>query len=151
MSNEDDLKWKTTLNGRWPQNRNSRVFQQPLVRSYSNMKIKLIGLNQRVQSRQMKITSNGIRHKMEDEGGPGYTYVLEWISRQAYPIPIWYRHLHVNFFCSRSNFQAASKYLFLDHLRLNFMKFTVLTDTVFLQLKILPSVVLFIYNFFRQF
>ena len=41
--------------------------QQPLVGSYSNLKLKLIGLSQRVQRCQMKMTSNGRRPKMEDD------------------------------------------------------------------------------------
>ena len=45
VSNEDDLQRKTTENGRWPQNMKSRISQQPLVRSYSNLKLKLMGLN----------------------------------------------------------------------------------------------------------
>ena len=41
--------------------------QQPLVRSSSNLKLKHIGLNQRIQRCQMKITSNGRWPKMEDD------------------------------------------------------------------------------------
>jgi hypothetical protein len=40
-SNEDDLQWKTTLNGRWPQNIKSGISQQPLIGSSSNFKLKL--------------------------------------------------------------------------------------------------------------
>ncbi len=45
----------------------SRISQQPLVRSYSNLKLKLTGLNQRIKRCQMKMTSNGRRPKMEDD------------------------------------------------------------------------------------
>ena len=41
--------------------------QQPLVGSYSNLKLKLIGPNQRIKSCQMKMTFNGRRPKMEDD------------------------------------------------------------------------------------
>ena len=41
ISNEDDLQWKMTTNGRRPQNMKSGIDQQPLVGSYSNFKLKL--------------------------------------------------------------------------------------------------------------
>jgi hypothetical protein len=41
--------------------------QQPLVGSYSNLKLKLLGLNQSVQRFQMKMTSNGRRPPTEDD------------------------------------------------------------------------------------
>ena len=41
VSNEDDLQRKTTTNGRRPQNMKSGISQQPLVGSYSNLKLKL--------------------------------------------------------------------------------------------------------------
>ena len=47
----------TTENGRWPQNMKSRISQQPLVRSYSNMKLKLTGLNLKVKRCHMKMKS----------------------------------------------------------------------------------------------
>ena len=64
---EDDLKWKMTSNGRWPQNMKSRISQPPLVGSYSNLKLKLMGINQSVQRYQMKMISNGRRPQMEDD------------------------------------------------------------------------------------
>ena len=45
----------------------SRICQQPLVGSYSNLKLKLIWLYQRVHKCQMKMTSNGSWPKMEDD------------------------------------------------------------------------------------
>ena len=39
---EDDLQWKTTSNGRWPQIIKSGISQQPLIGSYSIMKHNLI-------------------------------------------------------------------------------------------------------------
>ena len=50
---------KTTSSGRRPQNMESGISQQPLVRSYSNLKLELIWSNQSVQRYQMKMTSNG--------------------------------------------------------------------------------------------
>ena len=44
-----------------------RISQQPMVGSYSNWKLKIMGLNQRVQKYQMKMTSNERRPKMEDD------------------------------------------------------------------------------------
>ena len=61
------LEIKTTSNGRQPQKLKSQISQLPLVGSYSNLKLKLMGLNQRVQKCQMKMTSNGRRSKMEDD------------------------------------------------------------------------------------
>ena len=58
---EDDLKW------RWPQNMKSWILQQPLVGFYSDLKLMLIGLNQRVQRCQMKITSIGRQPNVEDD------------------------------------------------------------------------------------
>ena len=40
--NEDDLQWKTTSNGRWPQNMKIWISQQPLIGYSSNFKHKLI-------------------------------------------------------------------------------------------------------------
>ena len=37
-----------------------------------------------------------------------------WTSRHAYPTPLWYRNLHVNYFWSGSNFHAASRNHFCD-------------------------------------
>ena len=45
--NEDNLQWKTTSNGRWPQNMKIWISQQSLIGSFSNPKYKLIGPNQR--------------------------------------------------------------------------------------------------------
>ena len=56
MSNEDDLKWHTTYNGRLPQNMKSRISQQPLVGSYSNLKLKITGLNQGYKKELKKTT-----------------------------------------------------------------------------------------------
>ena len=42
---EDDLRWKTTSSERWPQNMKSWISQQPLIRSSSNFKHKLMGPN----------------------------------------------------------------------------------------------------------
>ena len=50
---------KTTSNGRQPQNMKRGISQQPLVGSYSNLKLKLLGSNQGVQRYQMRTTSNG--------------------------------------------------------------------------------------------
>ena len=41
----------------------SRITQQPLDRSYSNLKLKLTGLNQRIQRCQLKM--------VEEDGGGG--------------------------------------------------------------------------------
>ena len=48
-----------TSNARWPQNMRSRISQPPRVGSYSNLKLKLMGINESVQRHQMKTTSNG--------------------------------------------------------------------------------------------
>ena len=40
--NEDDLSWKMTPCGRRPQKLKLEISQQPLVRSYSNLKCRLI-------------------------------------------------------------------------------------------------------------
>ena len=71
-SNEDDLQWKTTLNGRWPQNIKSGISQQPLIGSSSNFKLKLRGQNKIKNAwyeddLQWKTTSNGRRPPMEDD------------------------------------------------------------------------------------
>ena len=50
---------KTTSNGRWSQNMRIRLSQPPMVGSYSNLKLKLMGINQCAQMYQMKTTSNG--------------------------------------------------------------------------------------------
>ena len=44
--NEDDLSWKMTPGGRRPQKSKLGISQQPLVRSYSNLKYRLKGPNQ---------------------------------------------------------------------------------------------------------
>ena len=44
--NKDDLQWKTTSNGRRPQNNKSGISQQLLIGSFSNLKLKLRGPNQ---------------------------------------------------------------------------------------------------------
>ena len=67
MSNGDDFQWKRTSKKRWPQIIKSQISQEPLVGSYSNLKLKLKGVNQRVQSCQIKMTSNGRRPEMEDD------------------------------------------------------------------------------------
>ena len=66
VSNEDNLKRKTTSNGRQPQNLKSGISQQPLVGSYSHSNLKLIRSNQSVQRYQIKMTSNGRQPPMED-------------------------------------------------------------------------------------
>ena len=43
--NEGDLSWKMTPCGRRPQKLKLGISQQPLVRSYSNLKCRLIGPN----------------------------------------------------------------------------------------------------------
>jgi hypothetical protein len=58
---------KMTSNGRWPQNMKRRISQQPLVGSYSNLKLKLMGSNQSTQGYQMKMDSNGRQPSMEDD------------------------------------------------------------------------------------
>ena len=65
--NEDNLQWKMTSNGRWPQNIKKRISLQPLVGSCSNLKLKLLGSNQRVQSYEMKKISNGRQPQTEDD------------------------------------------------------------------------------------
>ena len=44
----------------------SRISQEPLVGSYSNKKLKIMGLNQMMQKCQLKMISNGRRPKIED-------------------------------------------------------------------------------------
>ena len=58
---EDDLKRKMTSKYE------SRISQQPLVGSYSNLKLKLMGSNQSVQRYEMKTTSNGRRPPTEED------------------------------------------------------------------------------------
>ena len=67
VSNEDDLKRKTTSNGRQPQNRKSGISQQPLVGSYSNLTFKRIESNQSVKRYHMKITCIVKRPPTEDD------------------------------------------------------------------------------------
>ena len=43
------------------------ISKQPPVGSYSNFKLKLIGLKQRVQGYQMKVTSNGKPLQITDD------------------------------------------------------------------------------------
>jgi hypothetical protein len=45
---------KTTFNGRQPQNMKSGISQQPLVGTYSNLKLELMELNQNAQRSQTK-------------------------------------------------------------------------------------------------
>ena len=45
----------------------SRIYQQPLVGSYSNLKLKLMGSKQSAQRYEMKMTSNGRQHPTEDD------------------------------------------------------------------------------------
>ena len=47
------IKW------RWPQKMRIRISQPPMVGSYSNLKLKPMGINQSAQRYQMKTTSNG--------------------------------------------------------------------------------------------
>jgi hypothetical protein len=65
--NEDNLQWKMTSNGRWPQYIKSWISQQPLVGSCSNLKLKLMGSNQSVQSYETKTTSKGSQPQMKDD------------------------------------------------------------------------------------
>jgi hypothetical protein len=80
--NEEELQWKTTSNGRWPQNMKSiksqylvrmtskyeiRISHQLLVGSYSNLKLKLMGSNQSVQRYEIKMTSYGRWPPTEDD------------------------------------------------------------------------------------
>ena len=58
---EDDLQWKRTSKY------GDRISQQPLVRSYTNLKLKLLGSTQSVQMFVMKTTSNGRRPPTEDD------------------------------------------------------------------------------------
>ena len=48
-----------TSNGRWPQNIESGISQQPLGRSYPNLKLMLGGPNQTLQILQMNMTIVG--------------------------------------------------------------------------------------------
>ena len=57
--NEDDLQWKMTSKGRWPQRMKVWISQQPLIGYSSNFKHKLIGPNQSKKRFQWKTTSNG--------------------------------------------------------------------------------------------
>ena len=50
---DDDLQWMTTSNGIRPLNIKSRISQQPLIRSYSNLKLMLKGLNQSIKRCQI--------------------------------------------------------------------------------------------------
>jgi hypothetical protein len=68
VSNEDDLQWNTTTNGRGPQNMKSEISQETLVGSYSNLKTETMGSNQSVQRYQMETTSSG-RRPQNMEGG----------------------------------------------------------------------------------
>ena len=70
-SNEDNLQWEKTSNGRL-QNMKSWIYQQSLIRSSSNFKPKLMGPNpsqkgSNEDNLKWKTTSNGIRHQMEDD------------------------------------------------------------------------------------
>ena len=65
--NEDDLQWKMTCNGRWPQNMKIWVSQQPLFGSISNFKHKLMGLNQSRKKVSMKTTFNRRWPLMKDD------------------------------------------------------------------------------------
>ena len=56
-----------TSNGRWPQNMKSRIAQQPLVGSYLNLKLKLLGSNKSVKRYQMKTTSNWRQPPTEED------------------------------------------------------------------------------------
>ena len=56
-----------TYNERRPQKIKSRISQKPLVRSYSNLKLKLMSSNQSVQRYEMKMTYNGRRSQEEDD------------------------------------------------------------------------------------
>jgi hypothetical protein len=58
---------KMTSNRRRPQNMKTGISQQPLVGSYSNLKLKLIGSNQSKQKYKMNMTSNGRRPPIEDD------------------------------------------------------------------------------------
>ena len=69
------LEIKTTSNGRQPQNIKSWIYQQPLIGSSSNFKLKLRGPNQHQKSlkwrssgdqTKIKHSSNGRRPPMED-------------------------------------------------------------------------------------
>ena len=53
------LQMKLTSNGRWPQNIESGISQQPLGRSYPNVKLMLGGPNQTLQILQMNMTIVG--------------------------------------------------------------------------------------------
>ena len=44
-----------------------RISQPLMVGSYSNLKLKLLGINQRAQRYQMKTTSNGRQPQKEDD------------------------------------------------------------------------------------
>ena len=58
-SMEDDLNWKMTSKYE------NQIFQQTLVRFYSNLKLELMGSN--VQMYEIKITSIGRLPRMEDD------------------------------------------------------------------------------------
>jgi hypothetical protein len=59
---------KTTSNGRRPQNIKDGISHQPLFRSSSNFKLKLMGQNQNRKLPEMKMTSNGRRHQNINDG-----------------------------------------------------------------------------------
>ena len=60
VSNENDLQWKTTSSVM------SEIYQQLLVRSSPNIKLKLMWPKQTLQMFQKKMTSNGRRPQIED-------------------------------------------------------------------------------------
>ena len=60
---EDDLQWKTTSNGRRPQNIKSGISQQPLIGSYSNFKLRLRRPKQSVQILQLRQPNMEDDHK----------------------------------------------------------------------------------------
>ena len=61
-----DMK-KTTSNGRRSQNIQSWIFQQPLIRSSWNFKVKIRERKPKWEIVAMKTTSNRRRHPMEDD------------------------------------------------------------------------------------
>ena len=54
---EDDLRWKTTSDGRLPQKTNSGTSQQPLIGSYSIFKLQLLRQQNIIKSLKLRLPS----------------------------------------------------------------------------------------------
>ena len=68
-----------TSNRRQPQNMKSGISHQPLVGSYSNLKLKLLGSNQTLQRYQMKTTSNR-RQPQNKKSGISLQPLVKWLN-----------------------------------------------------------------------